>query len=178
MYAASSPVGERTDIPNTAAATGPRPVLRMAGVSSEGPPARCSATPARAGRDRAELAEGMELLEAMLQRGVGRPHVDQGSSGLFELVEGPERLLWVIDRVERLRGEEHDVEAGWPVGVRQHRGDLAGCEPEGHPSVGQRRGPPNRTTGPAADPDRDVILNGVGLHDQAPELVEGTRVGG
>src|SRR3984957_5424099 len=150
----------------------------MAGVSSEGPPARCSATPASAGWDRKEFAEGLELLEAMLQRAVDRPHVDQGSSGPFHLVEGPERLLWMIDRVERLRREEHDVEAGWPVGIRQHRGDLVECQPEGPPPAAQRRGPPNGTTGPAADPDRDVILNGVGFHDQAPELVEGTGVGG
>src|ERR1700722_14583718 len=115
MYAASSPVGERTDMPNTAAATGPRPVSRIAGVSSEGPPGRYSATCAPVGRDREELAEGVELLQEVLQRAVDRPHVDQGSPGLFELVEGLERLFGMIDRVERLRSQEHDVEAGGEV---------------------------------------------------------------
>ncbi len=107
-----------------------------------------------------------------------KPHETIVAPAKLSLGENLLRPSRLVDRVEFPGRWEDDVESRWRLNLGQPFRGLGWRYRERAPAIGQGYGTPDRSNGAASDPERNVVLHGVRVHDHPFEVVELTVVRG
>src|SRR5437879_13702134 len=105
----------------------------------------------------------------MLQRGVFEDGADDGGAVRGDLAERVAGAFRLVDRIQRRRRWQHDLEPGLKLEAAQAFSDLPQADVKGSPAVGQGCGPAQRSQRADGQPERDAVLTVAWMHGDPVE---------